>query len=48
MYLAKVTSLDDFVNSNIETQDHLHFYNKGRQLFAINRDKTAHDRVMNL
>ena len=31
-------------NSNTKTQDHLHFYHNGSQLFAINRDGTAHDR----
>ncbi|MBV1825552.1 hypothetical protein [Komagataeibacter oboediens] len=26
------------------TQDHLHFYQKGSKLFALNRDGTAHDK----
>jgi hypothetical protein len=34
----------DSGNMNTKTQDHLHFYHNGSQLYAINRDGTAHDK----
>ncbi len=33
----------DSGNTGTKTQDHLHFYCRGKELFAVNRDGTAHD-----